>query len=198
MFGFEVMSFQLGSLLADLIFYILVFCSLFVIAGTAIMMNRRFTDEGLIAVQTFDNDWIPLLLLMAVAVTGVGISFDYTYLDGKIHQFMSVAHAVTVILFLLWIPYGKFFHIFQRPMQLGVSIYKMEGEKRGMAVCPYTKEEFAAKMHIDDLKTVTKELGFDFTLEEDGNHLDYSPEGKRSLLAEAHLKARENAGSYFG
>lgn len=198
LFGFEVMTFQLGSLIAGFLFHILVYCSIAVIIGVAIMMNRRFTNEGLIATQTFDEDWTPLLLLMAVAITGIGIAFDYTYLDGRVHQFMSVAHAMTVILFLLWIPYGKFFHIFQRPMQLGASIYKMEGEKQGMAVCPYTEEEFATKMHIADLKQVTKELGFDFTLQDGSSHLDYSPEGKRSLLAKAHLKAREEAGSYFG
>jgi hypothetical protein len=27
---------------------------------------------------------------------------------------------VTVILTLLWLPFGKFFHIFQRPAQIGV------------------------------------------------------------------------------
>ena len=198
LFGFNVMNFPLDSIVASFLFHILVYCSVAVIIGAAIMMNRRFTNEGLIATQTFDEDWIPLLLLMAVAVTGIGIAFDYTYLDGRIHQFMSVAHATAVILFLLWIPYGKFFHIFQRPMQLGASIYKLEGKKQGMVVCPYTEEEFATKMHIEDLKTVTKELGFDFTLQDGSSHLDYSPEGKRSLLAKAHLKAREDAGSFFG
>lgn len=67
-----------------------------------------------------------------------------------------------------------------------------------MAVCPHTKEEFATKMHVNDLKTVTKELGFDFTLEDGSSHLDYSPEGKRSALAIAHLKARKESGSFFG
>ena len=198
LFGLNVMSFQLDSVLAFFIFHILVFCSVFVIIGAVIMMHRRLTNEGLIATQTFEDDLLPLLLLIAVAGTGLGIAFDYLFLDGRIHQFMTVTHAATVILFLLWIPYGKFFHILQRPIQVGVSIYKMEGEKQGMAICPYIKEEFATKTHIKDLKTVTKELGFDFTLEDGSNHLDFSPEGKRSLLAKAHLKAREDAGSYFG
>lgn len=198
LFGFNVLSFQLGSLLAFLLFHILVFCSLFVIIGVIVMLIRRLTEVGVMAVQTFEDDLLPLLLLLAVAVTGLGIAFDYMFLDGKIHQFMAVTHAVTVIAFLAWIPYSKFFHIIMRPLQLSVNIYKEVGEKEGMAVCPHTQEEFAPQMQINDLKGVTSELGFDFTLDSSGNHLDYSPEGKRSLLAKAHLKAREEAGSYFG
>lgn len=198
MFGFKVMDFQLGSILAFIIFHALVWCSILVIIGCMMMMKRRLTNGGLIATQTFDGDWLPLLLLIAISLTGIGIVFDYTYLDGKTNQFMSVSHAVTVILFLVWMPFGKFFHIFQRPAQLGANIYKTEGIKQGMAVCPHTKEEFATKMHVNDLKTITKELGFDFTLEDGTSHLDYSPEGKRSALALAHLKARKESGSYFG
>jgi len=198
LFGFKAMSFQLGSFMAYMLFHVLIFCSIAVIIGATVMLKRRITEEGLVATQTFEGDLLPLLLLIAVALTGLGIAFDYMFLDGKIHQFMSVMHAVAVILFLLWIPFGKFIHIAQRPMQIGVNIYKMEGEKQGMMVCPHTKEEFATKMHINDLKDVTLASGFDFKLKSGDNHLNYSPEGKRSLLAKAHLKAREEAGSYFG
>lgn len=198
LFGFNVMSFKLGSVIAFLVFHALVWCSFFVIIGAIMMMKRRMTNAGLIATQTFEGDWLPLLLLIAISVTGIGIVFDYTYLEGKTFQFMSVAHAVTVVLFLVWIPFGKFFHIFQRPAQLGANIYKTEGIKNGMITCPHTGKEFATKMHIDDLKIVTAELGFDFTLENGKSHLDYSPEGKRCLLAQAHLKARTASGSFFG
>jgi hypothetical protein len=111
---------------------------------------------------------------------------------------MSVLHAITVILFLLWLPFGKFFHIFQRPAQLGANIYKIEGAKRGMAVCPHTGKPFASQLHISDLKQVTKELGFDFTRKDGSSHLDLSPEGKRSALAKAHFKARQESGKFFG
>jgi hypothetical protein len=70
--------------------------------------------------------------------------------------------------------------------------------KMGMAVCPHTGEAFATKLHIQDLKTVTEELGFDFSHEDGTSHLDLSPEGKRSRLAQAHLKARLEGGNLFG
>ena len=53
-------------------------------------------------------------------------------------------------------------------------------------------------MQINDLKVVTKELGFDFDLEKGGSHLDLSPQGKRAALAKAHLVARKESGQFFG
>ncbi|MTI31729.1 MFS transporter [Xanthovirga aplysinae] len=197
-FGYSVAKFQLNSFLAFNIFHVLPWCSVLVVIGAVMMMRRRLTNGGLIATQSFEGDWLPLVLLIAISVTGLGITYDYTFLEGKTNQFMSVTHAITVILFLVWIPFGKFFHIFQRPAQLGANIYRTEGKKRGMAVCPHTKKEYASKMHVNDLKTITEDLGFDFNLEDGRNHLDFSPEGKRSVLAKAHYKARKESGKFFG
>jgi hypothetical protein len=197
-FGFKVMSFKLGSIPAFIIFHALVWCSWLVIAGAVMFLVRRLTNAGLIATQTFEGDLLPLILLIIIAVTGLGLNFSYSFMKGIAFDFMSVTHAIAVILFLVWIPFGKFFHIIQRPAQIGAHIYRREGMKKGMAVCPHTGKDFATRQHISDLKTVTEELGFDFTLEDGSSHLDYSPEGKRSLLARAHLNARQEDGSLFG
>ena len=198
-FGFKMMEFELGSIMAFLIFHALNWSSWMVIIGVLIFMRRRLTRPGLISTQSFEGDLLPLVLLLAISITGLGLTYSYAFMKGFAYDFMAVTHAITVIMFLIWIPFGKFFHIIQRPAQLGAHIYKREGIRRGMAVCPHTGKEFATQMHIDDLKVVTKELGFDFTLEDGSSHLDLSPEGKRSRLAMAHLKARqENGGKLFG
>lgn len=198
LFGFEAGSFQLGSPLAFIAFHGLVWSSVLVTIGAIIMMKRRFTDGGLIATQSFENDWLPLFLLIAISVTGLGISYDYTFLEGKTYQFMAVTHAITVILFLVWLPFGKFFHIFQRLAQLGANLYRTEGKRRGMTTCPHTKKEFATQTHIEDLKKVSKTLGFNYDKQDGTNHLDLSPEGKRAALANAHLQARKESGKLFG
>ena len=197
-FGFEAGTFALGSVQAFVAFHGLVWCSILVIIGSLIMMKRRVTNGGLIATQNFTDDLLPLILLVAISVTGLGITYDYTFLQGKTYQFMAVTHAVVVILWLVWLPFGKFFHIFQRLGQLGANLYREEGKRRGMAVCAHTKEEFATQMHIDDLKVLTKGLGFDFDKEDGTSHLDLSPEGKRSVLAKAHFKVRKESGKFFG
>ena len=47
-------------------------------------------------------------------------------------------------------------------------------------------------------KDVTAELGMDYTRADGTSHLDYSPRGKRALIAKAHLKARQDGGALFG
>ncbi|MBP1225258.1 MFS transporter [Flavobacterium sp. 1355] len=197
-FGFKMMDFQIGSVMAFLIFHALNWSSWLVIIGSVYYLRRRLTNPGLIATQTFEGDLLPLILLIAISVTGLCLTYSYQFMKGFAYDFLAVIHAVTVIMFLLWIPFGKFFHIIQRPAQIGAHIYKKEGMKQGMAICPHTGEEFATQLHINDLKIVTKELGFDFTHEDGTSHLDLSPEGKRSRLAQAHLKARLEGGNLFG
>lgn len=197
-FGFNMAEFPLHTWIAALIFNALNWSALLVIAGVMLLMRRRLRDAGQIAVQTFEGDWLPLLLLLAISVTGLGITLDYKFMEGKAHQFMAITHAITVILFLIWIPFGKFFHIIQRPAQLGIAIYRKAGAEGPQAVCPHTGEQFASQMQVDDLKTVTNELGFDFRRSDGKSHLDYSPRGKRALIATAHLKARKESGRYFG
>lgn len=198
LFGFKTGKFPLNTVMAEIIFNALNWSSILVIAGVMMLMHRRLTNAGLIAVQTFEADWLPLLLLLAISLTGIGITLDYKFMEGSGHEFMAITHALTVILFLVWMPFGKFFHIIQRPAQLGIAIYRKAGAEGPQAVCPHTQEVFTSQMHVDDLKAVTAELGFNFQRKDGTSHLDYSPRGKRALLAKAHLKARKEAGSFFG
>jgi hypothetical protein len=197
-FGFRVFEFPLSTILAFNIFHVLDWCAVAVILGVGLLMRRRLREPGLIATQTFFDDWLPLILLMAIAITGLGLTLDYDFLQGRVHQFMAITHALTVILFLIWIPFGKFFHIVQRPLQLGVDLYRIRGASEEKAICPHNGTVFASKMHVEDLKIVTKQLGFDFELEEGGSHLDLSPQGKRARVAQAHLRERQKSGHYFG
>ncbi|MFK6999920.1 MFS transporter [Flavobacterium oreochromis] len=198
-FGFEVFSFRLGSVIAFLTFHALNWSSWLVILGSLYYLRRRLTNPGLIATQTFDGDLLPLILLIAISATGLGLTYSYQFMKGFAFDFLAVLHAVTVILFLIWIPFGKFFHIIQRPAQIGAHIYKIEGkEQQGMAICPHTRNEFTTQLHVNDLKIVTRKLGFDFSKPDGTSHLDLSPEGKRSIIAQAHLKARQEGGNLFG
>jgi cell division protein FtsL len=197
-FGFKVMDFELGSIIAFHTFHALNWSSYLVIFGSGYYLRRRLTNPGLIATQTFEGDLLPLILLIAISVTGLGLTYSYQFMKGFAFDFLAVLHAVTVIMFLIWIPFGKFFHIIQRPAQICAHIYKRVGMEYGMAVCEHTNEEFATNLHIKDLKIVTKKLGFNFDRDDGTSHLDLSPEGKRSRLAQAHFRARQQDGHLFG
>ena len=197
-FGFEVFNFPIKSIVGFFTFGALNWCSVLVIIGATYFLQKRLKDPGLIATQTFEGDILPLLLLILVSLTGLGLTLDYEFMHGKAYEFIAVTHAFFVIVFLIWMPFGKFFHIIQRPAQIGAHIYKEVGKQKGMQVCKQTGEEYTTQLHVSDLKEITKAVGFNLCDENDNSLLDYSPEGKRDLLAIAHLKARQESGKFFG
>ena len=81
-------------------------------------------------------------------------------MKGYGYEFLAILHAVTVIFTLLWLPFGKFFHIFQRPAQLGVEFYKDVGARGEPAHCRRCGHAFASQMHVEDLIDVERELGY--------------------------------------
>ena len=99
-------------------------------------MRRRMREEGAAAVQRFAEDFMPLILLFAVSLTGLMLTASYTWMKGYAYTFIAILHAITVIGTFLWLPFGKFFHIFQRPAQLGVGFYKDVARTRGAGALP--------------------------------------------------------------
>src|SRR6185369_10589688 len=131
-----------------------------VIAGVMVAMRRRMRDHGAAALQQFGEDFLPLILLFAISVTGLMLTASSTWMRGYAYDFLAILHAVTVIVTLLWLPFGKFFHIFQRPAQLGVSFYKDIGERSEQARCKRCDRPYASSQLVRDLITVERELGF--------------------------------------
>ena len=177
-FGFPAMSFPIHSLTGFLVFHGLVWASFAVIAGVMVAMRRRMRDHGAAAAQKFAEDFLPLILLWAISVTGLMLTASYSWMDGYGYDFLALLHAVVVIFTLLWLPFGKFFHIFQRPAQLGVSFYKDAGALEGMAACTRCGAEFASKMHVEDLIVVENQLGYRY-----GDYQRICPDCRRSMLA---------------
>jgi hypothetical protein len=159
-FGFPAGDFPVDSVPAFIIFHGLVWASFFVIAGVMLAFRRRMRDRGAAAVQQFGEDILPLVLLCAISVTGLMITVSYTWLAGYAYDFLAILHAVTVIVTLLWLPFGKFFHVFQRPAQLGVASYKDAGADAEQAACSRCQRPFASAAMIRDLMTVEHQLGF--------------------------------------
>jgi nitrate reductase gamma subunit len=159
-FGFDAGSFRVESLLGMLIFHGLVWASFLVIAGVMLAMRRRMRDRDAAAMQSFGEDVMPLVLLFAISVTGLMLVVSYEWMHGYGYDFLAILHAAVVIVTLVWLPFGKFFHIFQRPAQLGVSFYKDAGARGEQAHCARCGAAFASKMHVDDLIMVERQLGY--------------------------------------
>jgi hypothetical protein len=165
-FGFPMQTFPVDSAFAIVVFHVLVWASFLVIAGVMLAMRRRMREHGAAAVQQFGEDFLPLILLFAISVTGLMLTASYTWMKGYAYDFLAILHAVTVIFTLLWLPFGKFFHIFMRPAQLGVSFYKDVGARTEQAHCRRCGEPYASRMHVEDLIEVERRLGYRYEVDE--------------------------------
>ena len=163
-FGFPAFRFPHASAVGFFLFHGLVWSSFLVIAGVMLAMRRRMRDEGAIAVQRFVEDFMPLILLFAVSLTGLMLTASYTWMKGYAYSFIGILHAITVIGTFLWMPFGKFFHIFQRPAQLGVGFYQDVGREGEKANCRRCGHAFTSRMHVEDLIKVEEELGFRYQI----------------------------------
>jgi hypothetical protein len=181
--GIHVFSFKLSSWLAPLIFNILDIAAVMVLLGVALALWRRARDRGALSVQQFANDMMPLLMLFAISITGLFLTASTHLFRGLNYGFLSQLHAATVIATLVYLPFGKFFHIFQRPAQLGVDFYRRAGHDGPAMDCIRCGKPFATALHMNDLKTVEGQLGIEYQLESGAHYQQVCPRCRRQNLA---------------
>jgi hypothetical protein len=187
------------DLIAWLTFHALDITAVMVIAGCGIAIHRRLKDRGAIAYQTFLLDFTPHMLLIAVSVSGLMLTASSLWFEGYMYSFIALTHQAAVIMTLFYLPFGKFFHIVQRPASIGVELYQSRSQQMEQAVCPRCGTMFIGKMWIDDLKKVVTELGFDYRLQNGQMLQDYCPRCKRIMrgLAYAGLP-QKNEPTFYG
>ena len=195
LFGFPTSVLQGRSILAWITFHALDFTAVMVIVGCAIAIRRRLRDRGAIALQQFLLDFVPHLLLIAISVTGLMLTASSLWLEGYMYSFVALSHQALVIMTLFYLPFGKFFHIVQRPASIGVELYQRSERESLQAICPRCGTEFVGQRWLEDLKGVVKELGFDYRMDDGHTLQDYCPRCKRIMRAMCYvaLSGREDA-----
>ncbi|QGG96704.1 MFS transporter [Actinomarinicola tropica] len=180
--GIETFSFDSRSLFGWITFHLLNISAVLVLGGVFIFLSRRLRDPGALAVER-SNDFLALAGLFAVSVTGLALTASNLWMEGRFYIFLNTIHALTVILGLAYIPFGKFFHIFQRPANVGVAYYKQAGAEGEQQTCRRCGEPWASKMQVDDLKVVLPQVGFDYRIGDDAHYQETCPRCRRASVA---------------
>jgi hypothetical protein len=174
-------SFDSRSVIGWVTFHLLDISAVLVLAGVFIFLARRLRDPGALAVER-SNDFLPLAGLFAVSVTGLALTASNLWMDGRFYVFLNTVHALTVILGLMYIPFGKLFHIFQRPANLGVAYYKRAGAEGPPHRCRRCDLPFASALQVGDLKDVLPQVGFDYSMPGGRHYQDLCPQCRRQLV----------------
>ena len=179
-------SFDAESILGWLVFHALDVAAVLVLAGVFIFLRRRLHDAGALAVER-SGDFLALAGLFAVSVTGLFLTVSSVWLEGRFYAALNTIHALTVILGLAYLPFGKFFHIFQRPANLGVAYYKRANAEGASATCRRCGEPFAGARQVEDLQAILPEVGFDYSIPDGGNYQDTCPACRRASVTQAQV-----------
>jgi hypothetical protein len=177
-----VLEFDIGGPIAWFFFHALDISAVLVLIGVFIFLFRRLREPGAVA-TTRSNDYLALAGLFAVSVTGLMLTVSHQFLDGQFYPFINVLHALTVMIGLAYIPFGKLFHIFQRPANLGVNFYRRAAAEGAPQTCHECGGPFASQLQVGDLKDILPELGFDYSSESGANWQDVCPACRRRLIA---------------
>ena len=174
-------QFDAQSVVGWFAYHALDVAAVLVLAGVFVFLRRRLRDPGALAVER-SGDWLALAGLFAVSVTGLFLTASSLWLDGRFYAALNTLHALTVILGLMYIPFGKLFHIFQRPANLGVAYYKQENEAGPAMACRACGETFASAQQVGDLKAVLAQLGFDYGTAAGDDYQDTCPRCRRAQV----------------
>ena len=139
-------------------------------------------------VQQFTLDFVPHMLLIAISVTGLMLTASSLWLNGYMYHFIALTHQATVIMTLFYLPFGKLFHVVQRPASIGVELYQERAREMPQAKCARCGSEFVAQLWLDDLKTVVDKLGFDYSMG-DGKRCRTTVRAANASCADSRMRA---------
>ncbi len=183
--GFKVLGFDSLNLLGWLMFHGLDIAAVLVIAGASYFLWRRMKDRGAVTGQRFAYDLVPLIALIVISVTGLLLTFSSIFLHGGGYEFLAILHMVSVVFTLIYIPFGKFFHIVQRPAAVGMQLFKYTSRRKDggeLKTCRRCHEPIDTPEYVDNLRGTMRDLKLDFD-----EWAEYCPRCKRVLRGNAYL-----------
>ena len=182
--GLRVLTFEPFTWFGWVVFHLLDLAAVLVIAGCGYFLWRRIRDREVRSEQRLGYDFVPLVALIAISVTGLLLTFSSVLLEGAGYEFLAILHMGVVVLSLVFIPFGKFFHVIQRPAVLGVQVFKhVSAANEGIAACHRCGEPLEGAAFVRNLQETMDELDLRYR-----GWVETCPRCKRVLRGQAYLR----------
>jgi MFS transporter, NNP family, nitrate/nitrite transporter len=180
--GLPLFTMPVHGVLAGLIYHGLSTFALITLIGIGMMLVRRLLDRDARVDNRVEYDLVPLYLLLAVTVTGLALTVSHMFAEGWGYPWISGIHQVTVVLMLLYLPFGKLFHIPMRSLAVGADVYHEVGAHEGLMACARCQKVYATRRQIMDVIAVLKESGMSLLAPDGKTYLaEYCPECRRVI-----------------
>lgn len=186
-FGIPTLKMAPDGFLAQMFFEGLNITASMLFIGVIMALFRRIKNNDLKVTQRAEFDLFPLYLLLAMTVTGLFLTVSYKVLGGWMHPQLALIHQITVVVFLIYFPFGKLFHLPIRPMAISVPMNYQETVQVDTKNCFGCNELYSNEDQIADVKAMLEVQAFDLK-NDDGDWLaDYCPACRRKLRVMSHL-----------
>ncbi|MEI5906302.1 MFS transporter [Bacillus spongiae] len=167
MFGIPLFHMKVDGIFAFIIYHGLNWTGILVIIGCVMAMYRRVTDQKKIVEQSKEYDFFPLVLLIAISITGSLLTVSAMWMEGFFYMGISIIHQVTVIIFLLYFPFSKFWHLPLRFLAVIVPMYHALEEQKPCARCG---REYATNTQIKDVQLSLKKRNLPLPIDQSWLH----------------------------
>ncbi|MFS0593441.1 hypothetical protein AB1L05_17820 [Cytobacillus horneckiae] len=168
--GMEIMTVPADGIIANLSYNALNITALMVIAGVSMALYRRTKNMQARAEQTILYDFLPLYMLLLISITGLALTFMNVFLHGVGQPIMSLIHQWSVIITLIYLPFGKLAHIPFRPLSIFARNYREHYAEQSMKKCNVCGNEFVSDEQSKDVVAVLGINQIEFQTKE-GHHL---------------------------
>jgi nitrate reductase gamma subunit len=168
--GMDLMTVPANGIIANLSYNALNITAVMVIAGVCMVLYRRLKNMQARAEQTFMYDFLPLYMLLLVSLTGLALTFMNIFLHGAGQPIMSMIHQWSVIITLIYLPFGKLAHIPFRPLSVFAKNYREHYMEQAPKACKVCGDHFVSVEQANDVIQVlgTNDMEFD---KKEGFHL---------------------------
>ncbi|MEH7335344.1 hypothetical protein V7161_22240 [Neobacillus drentensis] len=169
LFGMNVMKVPAEGIIAFFSYNALNIAAIMVTAGVCMALRRRLRNMQARAEQKFMYDFLPLYLLLFISVTGLLLTVQNVFLHGWMQPQMSLIHQFSVIVTLIYLPFGKLAHIPFRPMSVFARNYREHYGEQEMKKCKVCGDHFVSVEQSNDVIQVLSVNEMEFNMKDGFN-----------------------------
>jgi nitrate reductase gamma subunit len=196
--GVPTITMKAHGILAEMIYNGLNITAMMVLVGVCMALARRIIDKDVKVTQRFEFDLVPLYLLLAVTVSGLLLTVSYMFLNGWMHHYITLVHQITVVVMLIYFPFGKLFHLPIRPLATAVPMNYQEEWKVDTRPCKKCGVTYSSDEQIEDVKGILQAQNFDLQLADGSFLADYCPACRRRMRVMKQLNMEAPKGNPYG
>jgi hypothetical protein len=196
--GIPTITMAANGLFAELVYNGLNITAMMVLIGVTMALIRRSRNQDVKVTQRVEFDLLPLYILLWVTVSGFLLTVSYKFLGGWVHNYLALIHQITVVIFLVYFPFGKLFHLPVRPLATAVPMNYQEVAGIDSRECKSCKSPYSNDDQITDVKEILGAQSFDLQLADGSYIADYCPSCRRRIRVMKQLNIQSNLPSPNG